>query len=373
MNAKIAATKQSELPAMFSGAVENVAMYEAADYCAPIQPYLDADKEGWKELDTTWDAIRAAYSNKEGKLVGYPMGYSYGGIFFNKTMFDEAGIDPASLKSFDDIYAISKQLKDAGKTQYGIGFHPDGFYFNGVLGREGIQYYDAANGYDGDITKCLYVEDATAHDAIKNMLTNYQKLSQEGLMVAYGSNYQSDIIPLLADGECAMLMGVVSMTTKILTACEGKCEIGIVPLVSATANGKRTGEPAGGTGNFICNNGNADQMQGAYELIKFLSQAEQAAFFATSTGYLAPNKDAYDSESYQKFLKETFPAVSVVYDSLAKSDDSANNPYIPISNEMKAANKLCISTVCEGGDVEEAIKAACDTIQEAIEMYNLSK
>ncbi len=61
-----------------------------------------------------------------------------------------------------------------------------------------------------------------------------------------------------------------------------------------------------------------------------------------------------------------------MYDSLAASDDSANNPYIPISNEMKAANKQAIATVCEGGDVAEAIKVACETIQEAIEMYNLS-
>ena len=33
MNAKIQSTAQEDLPAMFHGAVENVAMYDAADYC----------------------------------------------------------------------------------------------------------------------------------------------------------------------------------------------------------------------------------------------------------------------------------------------------------------------------------------------------
>ena len=372
MNAKMASTIQSELPAMFSGAVENTAMYAAADYCVPLQQFIDADPEGWPELEETWAAIRAAYSDGEGNQIGYPMGYSYGGLFYNKTMFDEAGIKAEDIQSMDDLYAACEKLVEGGYTKYGVGFHNDGFYFNGVLGREGLKAYNAGNGYEGKITECLYESDPTVNAAITNMLNVYQQLSAKNYMVPYGSDYQGDIIPLMADGECAMMLGVVSMTTKILKACSEKYEIGIVPMPSATEGGMRTGEPAGGTGNWIANNGNPEQMQGAYELIKFLSSADQAAYFATCTGYLAPNMQSYNSEVYQDYKTNTFPAISVVYDSLAASDDSANNPYIPISNEMKAANKQAIATVCEGGDVAEAIKVACETIQEAIEMYNLS-
>ena len=164
------------------------------------------------------------------------------------------------------------------------------------------------------------------------------------------------------------------MTTKVLSAVDGKYEIGIVPQPSCTDAGKRTGEPAGGTGNFIANNGNEAAMQGAYEFIKFASTADQAAFFAVSTGYLAPNQQAYDSATYQDFKNNTWPAVSVVYDSLAKSDDSANNPYIPISNEMKAANKLMIETVSSdpNADIATVIQTSYENIQEAIELYNMS-
>ena len=179
---------------------------------------------------------------------------------------------------------------------------------------------------------------------------------------------------MIADGSCASMIGVVSMTTKILKAVDGKYEIGIVPLPSATANGKRTGEAAGGTGNFIANCTNKWAQQGAYEFIKFASSAEQAGYFASVTGYLAPNQDAYDSDIYQTYLNETFPAISVVYDSLNKSDSSAACPYIPISNEMKAANKLAIQTVTSDpkASIDDAIHVAADTINEAIELYNLS-
>ena len=63
-----------------------------------------------------------------------------------------------------------------------------------------------------------------------------------------------------------------------------------------------------------------------------------------------------------------------MYESLQNSDDSANNPYIPISNEMKAANKLCIQTITAdpNADINAAMKVACDSIQEAIDLYNMS-
>lgn len=115
-------------------------------------------------------------------------------------------------------------------------------------------------------------------------------------------------------------------------------------------------------------------MQGAYEFIKYASTGDQAAFFATKTGYLAPNKEAFDSSVYQEYVSNVFPAVSSVYDSLEASDDSAVNPYIPISNEMKQANNLEIETVANDpeADIDEVIQIAQETIQEAIELYNAS-
>ena len=116
MNAKISSTDQSELPAMFHGAVENVAMYANEDYCVPIQEFIDMEKKGtWKELDNTWEAIRSAYQDKDGKQIGYPQGYSYPVIYYNKDMFAKAGIDVSKdLKSFEDLYTVSKKLVAGG-------------------------------------------------------------------------------------------------------------------------------------------------------------------------------------------------------------------------------------------------------------------
>ena len=374
LNAKIQSTAPEDLPALFNLAVQRVGVAADAEYCVPIQDFIDKDQEGWPELENTYESLRAAYSDGDGRLIGYPNGYSYGGVYYNATMLKEAGIDPADIKSLEDIYSVSKKLISEGDTTFGIGFHPSGFYFNAVVGREGVQLYDNDNGYSGKITKCLYTEDQAAHDTVASMLTFYQNLYADKLAIPYGSDYQAEIIPQFASGNCAMFMGVVSMTTKILDAVDGQFEVGIMPLPSVTEGGKQTGEPAGGTGIFIGNNGDEWQMRGAYEFIKFMSRGEYSADFAYSTGYLAPNSDAYEDAEYQKYISETFPAVSVVYDSLAASDDSARNPFIGVANEMEAANKLAIETVASdaGADVEQVLKTAAESIQEAIDLYNMS-
>jgi sn-glycerol 3-phosphate transport system substrate-binding protein len=370
--AKLASTDNSELPAAFHGAVENTAQFASAGYAVPMQYFYDRDTEGWAELDSTWAAIRSGYTDKEGNLWAYPQGYSYGALFYNADMLAAAGIDPATIKCTDDLLAACRKLKAEGYCSTPIGFHPDGFYFNEMLGREGIMYYDNDNGYSGDITKCLYVDDAKVNATIAKMLDFYQTLHKEGLAVPYGSNYQKEVLPEMGTKNCCFFIGVVSITNKILQVATD-FTVGVQPLISVTAEGSRKGEMPGGTGLFICDNGDKWAQQGAYEFAKFSSQADQAGYFASVTGYLAPNEAAYNSAIYQDFLQKC-PTFSSIYDSLANSDDSGNNPYIPIGTEMKAANKLAISTVTSDvtADIQATIKTACSTIQEAIDLYNLS-
>ena len=121
MNAKIGSTAQADLPALFSGSVENVAMYATSDFCTPLQTFIDKDTEGWPELEQTWASIRAAYQDNEGNQIGYPTGYSYGGIFYNADLFDTAGIKAEDIQSMDDLYAACETMVKGGYCTYGIG------------------------------------------------------------------------------------------------------------------------------------------------------------------------------------------------------------------------------------------------------------
>ena len=269
-------------------------MVIGADYAVNSQGYVDKDTAGWPELANTYESFYAASCDGEGNLVGYPSGVSYPAIYYNADMLAKAGIDPASLTSFESVLEACRTLVNGGYTNTELGFHTDaGYYFNAALAREGVVAYDNMNGLEGPITKVLYKDGGEVESTVAKYLGFYKDLYKENLGVPFGANYSSEIIPLIAAEDCAMMLGVISMTTKLLTAVDGAFEVGVVPCPSVTEAGDRAGEPSGGTWLFIADNGNKWAMQGGYEFMKFASKGEWAGYFASAKRLSCTSTDVF--------------------------------------------------------------------------------
>lgn len=114
---------------------------------------------------------------------------------------------------------------------------------------------------------------------------------------------------------------------------------------------------------------------GAYEFIKFASTGEQAGYFASAIGYIAPNQEAYDSAAYKTYREANLPpGISVVYDSLAKS-------VLPLPIRMLPSPMRCAMQIrlrwkrplpIPTADHNTVITTAKDSIQEALDIYNQS-
>jgi raffinose/stachyose/melibiose transport system substrate-binding protein len=75
-----------------------------------LTPVMDAT---WKERFVP--AAVQAYTI-DGKMYGVPMHTSQVGFFYNRDLFAKAGIDAASIKTWDDLLSTVKKLQDAGIT-----------------------------------------------------------------------------------------------------------------------------------------------------------------------------------------------------------------------------------------------------------------
>lgn len=71
-------------------------------------------------MDASW---RERFSNAaiqaytlDGKTYGVPMNTSQVGFFYNKALFDKAGVDASSIRTWDDLIAAVKKLQAAGIT-----------------------------------------------------------------------------------------------------------------------------------------------------------------------------------------------------------------------------------------------------------------
>lgn len=369
--AKLQATGQSALPDMFSGAVEHTGFFAASTFCKPLQDFIDQDK--W-DYSTTYPHLVTAYSDGEGRQMGYPVGNSFAGIYVNMDIFKKAGIDPyKELKSLQDVYRVAKIMVDKKYAKYGVAFHNNGYYVNAALAVEGVDSVNAGNGYKGRADTCLYDKGAT-YKAMYSMLDAYQKIYAGGYGIPYGTDCNGEVVPKFAKGELAMFVGVISFHNRILTSGGDKLDIGMVPMPGCSENSRSTGLPAGGTGSFIANNGKPASQAGAYDFIKWMAEPEQAAYWAVNTGYLPVSSKAAATETYQTFMNRVFPRAKYCLDAQMKGDKITKTPYLPIANELLKANLLAIERVANDPkySIDKAIKEATASVNEALELYNLA-
>ncbi|GAA0177839.1 ABC transporter substrate-binding protein [Clostridium sediminicola] len=108
MKTKMAA---NDLPDLWSTHGWSVARY--SEYLTPLQ-----DQPWASKIDPL---IKPVITNTNDEIFVLPMDYDVAGIAFNKTVLDEARVDPFEIKTWDNFKAACEKVKAVGKTPLYIG------------------------------------------------------------------------------------------------------------------------------------------------------------------------------------------------------------------------------------------------------------
>lgn len=367
--AKMQATDQSGLPALCNSSSETVGSYLHADFIKMVQDFIDADKSYSTKL---YDNLVATYG-KEGKLVGYPLGLSLSGFFYNADVFEAAGIDPHSLTSMDAIHDAALKITEGGYAKYGIAEEHSGIWANYAFAREGFYCTDNENGASGLPTKCLYDDNSNGFaDIVTKYYSDWADLAVKGCLYPFGSKIKDDMIPAMGKGDLAMIVTTNSYRVPVEAAAkENGSQYGFVPMFSVTDKGKNTGYCSSGNGFFIVDNGNEAAQQGAWEFIKYFTSVDVQLRWDMETGYLPMYDEIYNSAQYQGFLgKEENTYIKTLIDALQNADNSAYYAFTATNNVYSPAGATCLEAVINGTPVKDAISQMCKTINESFEIYN---
>lgn len=367
--AKLQATEQSGLPALCNSSSETVGSYLHSGLIKNMQEFIDADSEWDTEL---YGNLVATYG-VDGEMVGMPLGMSLSGFFYNKEVFEAAGIDPYSLNSMVDVAAAAAQICEGGFAKYGIAEEHSGIWANYAFHREGFYTVDNNNGVDGLPTKVLYDDNSNGFaDVVKTYYQCWSDLAANEYIYPFGAKIKEDLFPALGAGELAMIVTTNSYHANVSEACEANgSNFGFVPMFSVTDEGKQTGYCASGNGFFIVDNGNAEAQQGAWEFVKYFLSVDVQLRWDMYTGYLPMYDEILNSEEYQAFLAdEKTEYIKVLIEALQGADNSAFYAFVANNNEYTPAGATCLEAVIAGENVDDAIATMCETINMSFEMYN---
>jgi raffinose/stachyose/melibiose transport system substrate-binding protein len=220
----------------------------------------------------------------DGKVVGVPFEVGEVAFYYNKKLFEKAGVKAEDIKSWDDFLGAVKKLKAAGITPIVVGAGekwPMHFYYSYLVTRIGGEHAlaDAKAGKDGGFKSASFV------DAGKRL----QELAAlEPFQPGYLSTKHAESSGMFGDGKAAMdLMGqwLLSMQGPNSTSGKGLAEedIGILsfPVVPG-GKGKAT-DTLGGINGWLVSKSAPPE---ALDFLKFFSQQKYAKETAEKAAYI---------------------------------------------------------------------------------------
>lgn len=328
-------------------------------WIVPMQSMVNAD-----EYDTSvLESNLAAYYTINDMLYSMPFNSSTPLMYYNKDMFDAAGITeiPDSLES---IAQIGDKLLDSGAQEVmSLGIY--GWFFEQFIGKQGLEYANNGNGRTEAATAVAFDENG----AVANILNEWKNLYDLGYAPNVGKGGDAGLADFSA-GKSAITLGSTASLKQILQDVDGKFEVGTAyfPKVKSTDEG---GVSIGGASLWALDNNDPKKLRATWEFVKFLISPESQAFWNAETGYFPVNVDAHDEDVFKENI-EKYPQFETAIDQLHDSAPQYAGALLSVFSEARAIVESEIESMLNGNEtVDEAVDSMASQINDAIEEYNL--
>ncbi|BCZ44635.1 ABC transporter substrate-binding protein [Clostridium gelidum] len=330
----------------------------------PMQKFIDDDKFDNSALEPNL----LAYYTVDKKLNSMPFNSSTPILYYNKTAFKAAGLDPEKAPAdFDEIKTYSEKLtKKDGNTvsQYGYSMAIYGWFFEQFLAKQLQPFANNGNGRDSGATSVDFKNNGGGLKIVKA----WKDLYDQGLLGNFGKK-TADTQQAFIAGKTAMFIDSTAGLSTVLSGVNGKFEVGTAFLPKINKDDKG-GVSIGGASLWIMNKDDEAKQKAAFEFIKFMVAPEQQVYWNEQTGYFPVTTKAYDLPEMKDHLAKT-PQFKTAIDQLHASSVESKGALLGVFPEARQTIETNIEAVLQGKSTpEEAIDASEKSINSAIEKYN---
>jgi len=337
-----------------------------SEQVVPMQELIDRDDYDVSDLQPNI----AGYYSVDDSLWSMPFNTSMPVLYYNKTMFEQAGLDPETPPtSLAEIRAAAEKLSAAngGPVEFGFGAAIYGWLIEQYVASNGAEYCDEGNGRDAKATEVLF----DGPEAVE-LVDWWQKMVADGLASNTGRDTKSAQNAFKA-GQVAMTLESTGQVTGFTTAAEeGSFELGVGFYPKAGEND--SGPIIGGASLWISGEGHDDaQKEAAWQFVQFLAEPQSQATWHTSTGYFPISQAALDLPEDVAW-REQYPQFDVAVQQLEGTELSTATQgcLLGVMPQSRKASEDGLEKAILGADAQTAMAEAADGLAEQIEQYNSS-
>jgi sn-glycerol 3-phosphate transport system substrate-binding protein len=320
----------------------------------------------------------SAYSY-EGIRRAMPFNVSNPVLYYNRLMFEAAGLDPDDPPvTLEELREVSEQIVSSGAAPVALVLDsgPDsggGWFLEQWFGRAGEQFADNGNGRTAPATQVFFDNELGVE-----LTTFLQSMIQDGLAMTVGDNPGGqDAFFKLADRTApgAMTMATSAALGSVIAALGGglvpdlgpeDIGIGVMP-----GPGDVPQVQVGGASLWIMAGNSPEQTAAAWDYITFLLRPESQSAWAAGTGYVPVRTDALEVEPLVTKYQED-PRFEIPFDQLltGAADDTANAPVLGPQREVRTETARAMAAIFNGADPQSTLEAAARASNALIRSYN---
>ncbi|KPC84545.1 MULTISPECIES: extracellular solute-binding protein [Streptomyces] len=335
---KNAAQAGSGAPDVIRSEVAWTPEFASLGYLAPL--------DGTTALKDQDDFLKqaAASTKYEGKTFAVPQVIDSMGIFYNKKMFKDAGVEPPA--TIADLKTIAKKIKDkTGKT--GLYLRgDDSYYFLSFLYGEGGDLVDA----DSKKVTVDSAEGVKAFGVVKDLVDS-------GAAKTDATDGWENMMQSFKNGDAAMMINGPWAVADTLTGKQftDKANLGISTVPAGSA---AQGAPQGGHNLGVY--AGSKNIDASYAFVEYMTSVESQAQTAGELNLLPTRTSAYSKkEAVDSEIVQFFKPVV---------ETSVERPWIPETGSLFAPLNVEYTKVLTGQTTpEKAAKATGDSYRKLLE------
>lgn len=278
------------------------------------------------------DVVKKFYSAPNGSMLSLPWNASTGVLFYNKTAFAKAGLDPDKPpETWPELEKMGEKLHKAGYYGYTTAW-PAAYHLEHVSCWHDIPFATHSNGFDG-----IHARLECNHAEQKFHIRKVSEWIEKGIF-SYSGRYGEEPERRFAQEECAILFHGANRLSLLERKCDFEIGVGFVPYWPHLIEKPHTLN-IGGSSLWVLKGFSDEEYKTIAEFFTYLSSVKVQKKWHQSTGYLPITTEAYFESKKEGFYKDHRAAEIAVLEVL-RSQPTAHSWGIRLQNYIEVRSIL---------------------------------
>jgi sn-glycerol 3-phosphate transport system substrate-binding protein len=312
-------------------------------------------------------SVVRSYYSKDGNLYSMPFNSSTAILYYNKSHFKKAGLNPDKAPAtYEEIEKAAKAIVVSGATKVGFTVAwPSWTLVENMDAWHDQPISDKDNGFAGMATQLKINGDFGVK--LWEILVRWQK---DGLFTYSGRGNKGD--QSIINGEAAVGLASTALVGTLTKTAKFEWGTGSLPRLAGYPQGNSI---IGGASLWVMKGHKPEEYKGVAKFFEFLAKTEQQAWWHAETGYLPISNSALKALQATDHFKKN-PDMWTAFAQISSGKTTRNSQGLRIGNlvairdiiEAEMENVLSGNKTPKQG-LDEAVKKSNEMLKEFAAMY----